>query len=145
MAAIKKAREELEKALKMATMHTARFGPFDDGSTDYGIKRDTALWRESWVLTPIIEAIRLLDPCRAPHCWDGILRDPSSVRLHAKNCTSCKGWGIAKGLPFEPYKLSREATEQSRERMMNNQLTETLREAHEAAEAAREAGSIEPN
>jgi hypothetical protein len=103
----KEIRKNLLEALEKATFVTAGFG-FTDNKLDYDCKNETRLFRETWLIPPIIEALRLVDPCQ--NC-----KGTGNSAGLLPSCEPCKGWGVH-NLPFDPYERSREAVEQAHER-----------------------------
>lgn len=102
MAKVKEARREIEKALKNATFVNASFGGLskDGAETNKMIKAQTKLFRETWIIPNLLEAIVLIDPCKV-----------CKAAKFGEKCTACNGWRMAGGLSFDPYELVRKSLE----------------------------------
>jgi hypothetical protein len=113
----KEIRKNLLEALEKATFVTAGFG-FTDNKLDYDCKNETRLFRETWLIPPIIEALRLVDPCKTcggtGWMYLHVFNFSKTAGLQTTiKCESCNDTGISGGLPFDPYERSREAVEKA--------------------------------
>lgn len=138
MAKVKEARKEILEALQKATFATAAFGSVctsDYKETNRICKEETRLYRESWLIPPLVNALIAIDPC--PHCkgngkvYTNTARMEGGTFTMSAACDPCKGSGISGGLPFDPYELSREGVEKARSE------AEQQRKAREEYEAGR--------
>lgn len=102
MPAIKAARISIEEALINATFAQASFS--SKVEVDAMIKEETKLFRMTWIIPNLMEAIKDIDPC--PTCKGrGKAYQGDEITGSLVDCKPCKTTGIRGGLSFDPYAL----------------------------------------